>query len=163
MGLSCWDINVNEECDLEDEDIDSDGACTVFDCQGVVDPEVVVGPEGPQGPQGEIGPAGPDGPQGPVGTTGPQGPSGTNAQPFVTNEWIYHKMSDTLGNTLLCDGTDLAIGGGGWCAGGYNLGQSGPTNGYHGWSVNCSHSDESGSIFTIPATVVFVTCIRQQL
>lgn len=155
-GASCWDINVNQECDLEDEDIDSDGVCTVFDCQGIADPEVVVGPEGPQGPQGEIGP---EGPQGPVGATGPQGPSGTNAQPFLTNDWIYHKMSDVIGDTLLCDGTDLAIGGGGWCESGYSLKNSAPTNGYHGWNVLCSKEDLS----SYPATVVFVTCIRQQL
>lgn len=152
-GLSCWDTNVNKVCDIEDEDIDSDGACTVFDCQGIADPEII---EGPEGPQGEIGP---EGAQGPVGAMGPQGPPGTNAQPFATNDWLYHKMSDVIGNTLLCDGTDLAIGGGGWCETGYSLQWSAPTNGYHGWNVICSKEDSSSS----PATVVFVTCIRQQL
>ena len=34
-GLNCWDTNANEKCDLETEDSDQDGACSVLDCRCV--------------------------------------------------------------------------------------------------------------------------------
>jgi hypothetical protein len=53
---------------------DKDTAKSILE---IVDPEVIVGPEGPQGPQGLTGP------QGPQGLTGPQGPAGTSGEVSV--------------------------------------------------------------------------------
>lgn len=39
-GLSCWDLNANNTCDVADEDINNSGTCTAADCTG------------PQGPAG---------------------------------------------------------------------------------------------------------------
>ena len=76
-GLNCWDTNSNEECDLDTEDSDSDGECSVLDCRG---------DEGPQGEIGETGPQGPTGPIGPQGLTGPQGSPGVPGDAVIPNE-----------------------------------------------------------------------------
>ena len=87
-GVACWDDNENGVCDLDSEDHDESGTCTVADCvgpmgplgplglPGPIGPQGFPGPVGPQGPQGEFGPPGPQGPQGEVGPAGPQGPQG---------------------------------------------------------------------------------------
>ena len=69
-GISCWDLDINGECNLQTEDVNLDGECTPLDCHG---PE---GPQGEQGLQGEVGPAGPQGEQGPPGPQGEQGIQG---------------------------------------------------------------------------------------
>jgi len=33
-GISCWDLNGNEVCDLATEDANDDGVCNALDCQG---------------------------------------------------------------------------------------------------------------------------------
>ena len=33
-GLDCWDLNGDQECDYETEDINNDGECDALDCQG---------------------------------------------------------------------------------------------------------------------------------
>jgi len=33
-GIHCWDLNQNGACDLNPEDVNLDGACTVLDCRG---------------------------------------------------------------------------------------------------------------------------------
>ncbi len=73
IGISCWDLDEDRVCDL-DEDVTSDGLCTVDDCVGIPGPQ---GAPGPQGPTGSVGPQGPSGATGPPGATGPQGPQGT--------------------------------------------------------------------------------------
>lgn len=60
-GVTCWDRNINRQCDPATEDTDHDGACTVLDC---------VGPQGEMGPVGLQGPTGPQGPQGDPGDGG---------------------------------------------------------------------------------------------
>lgn len=54
-GASCWDLNENGECDLTEEDINGDDACTVADCQGT---------DGTDGEKGDPGDAGADGSNG---------------------------------------------------------------------------------------------------
>ncbi|MEO2138289.1 MAG: DUF4215 domain-containing protein, partial [bacterium] len=51
-GIHCWDLDENDQCDLVTEDINTDGGCDVFDCEG---------PQGPQGPQGPAGTPGQNG------------------------------------------------------------------------------------------------------
>lgn len=58
-GLHCWDLNGNELCDLATEDKDSDGQCSVLDCQG------------PKGEKGDKGNPGEDGAPGTTVTTQP--------------------------------------------------------------------------------------------
>lgn len=54
-GLDCYDLNANGECD-EEEDVDGDGDCDAYDCQGVDGVDGVDGEDstlpGPQGPPG---------------------------------------------------------------------------------------------------------------
>ena len=45
-GIHCWDLNRNRVCDDAAEDKNSDGSCTIADCQG---------PQGLQGPAGLSG------------------------------------------------------------------------------------------------------------
>jgi len=96
-GLNCWDLNENNVCDPDTEDINTDSFCDILDCegpkgdQGIQGETGLTGPAGPQGPQGDTGPkgdkgdqgiqgeaglTGPTGPQGFQGPTGPQGPEG---------------------------------------------------------------------------------------
>jgi len=37
-GIHCWDLNMNDACDPNDEDINNDGVCDVDDCQGSFQP-----------------------------------------------------------------------------------------------------------------------------
>lgn len=77
--LRCWDLDADAACNLALEDMNGDGVCDVFDCQGPSGPpgaQGASGPPGPLGPQGPQGPAGAAGTGGSVGATGPQGPPG---------------------------------------------------------------------------------------
>lgn len=79
IGVSCWDLDEDRQCDIETEDYNEDGECNVGDCFGVEGPQGPAGPIGPagaMGSQGLTGPAGPAGPQGPQGLAGPAGPAG---------------------------------------------------------------------------------------
>lgn len=33
-GLNCWDLDGDQECDIDTEDINEDGVCDAYDCQG---------------------------------------------------------------------------------------------------------------------------------
>jgi len=43
-GLACWDINENATCDLDSEDLDKDGKCSVSDCRAIPGPTPDSGP-----------------------------------------------------------------------------------------------------------------------
>jgi len=91
-GLNCWDLNANQQCDPETEDLNDDSVCDALDCQGEpgpIGPQGAQGEPGDQGPQGEQGPDGPVGPQGPKGDTGdigPRGPQGLQGERGLEGE-----------------------------------------------------------------------------
>ena len=80
------------------------------------------GLQGIQGPQGETGATGATGPQGPqgetgaTGATGPQGPAGppgTSSVPVLYQREVHPQGNDEAeAATVMCDGNDLATGGG---------------------------------------------------
>jgi hypothetical protein len=100
-GISCWDLNGNQACDLATEDANSDGVCDALDCQGPPgEPgQAIPGIDGVScwdlNASGECdlatedlnldgvcdaldcqGPAGPPGADGSDGSDGPPGPAG---------------------------------------------------------------------------------------
>ena len=110
---ACWDNNDNASCDVDTEDTDLDGVCTIFDCQGVSAPTLMQGPTGPQGPQGA------------------QGPQGEN--------WDTSKIGFRLwmgSTTAECNAGEIAIAGGPICAAGTALAYSIPS-GSGQWSAKC--------------------------
>lgn len=74
-GLHCWDLNQNDFCDLETEDIDLDGVCGVVDCRGHN------GLNGRDGVPGQLGPPGLDGVNGKDGAPGQNGNPGLSGAP----------------------------------------------------------------------------------
>ena len=85
-GGLCWDANADGICDSA-EDIDTDGFCTVQDCQGPAGATGATGPTGPTGPKGDFGgPPGPTGPAGLTGADGPIGPAGSQGIQGVQGE-----------------------------------------------------------------------------
>ena len=71
-GVSCWDVDENGLCDLVTEDINTDGACDVLDCEG---------PQGSPGADGAAGTPGADGSDGAPGTPGADGADGAPGTP----------------------------------------------------------------------------------
>jgi hypothetical protein len=85
VPIYCWDLNLNGEGDLPDEDTNGDGVVNILDCRGPAGPPGPAGPTGAAGSSGSPGAAGAAGtagapgaagPAGPAGPRGPQGPSG---------------------------------------------------------------------------------------
>src|SRR5207245_2903783 len=69
-GVSCWDLNQDDQCNLDTEDVNHDGACDVLDCRGAA------GTQGAKGDKGDRGDKGDTGAQGAAGATGAQGAKG---------------------------------------------------------------------------------------
>ncbi len=135
-GYSCWDLNMNHECDLGAEDKNNDTLCDTDDC------------EGPRGFTGPAGPAGEMGVQGPAGPTGPQGADGyscwdTNMN-HVCDLPTEDKNNDTLCDTDDCEGPRGFTGPQGPAG---EMGVQGPAgstgaqgvDGYSCWDTNMNH------------------------
>src|SRR5438552_2245503 len=75
-GVSCWDLNQDDQCNLDTEDVNHDGACDVLDCRGEHGAMGPKGDHGDVGPQGDSGAPGSQGPKGDGGGSGPQGGEG---------------------------------------------------------------------------------------
>src|SRR5439155_546376 len=78
-GVSCWDLNQDDQCNLDTEDVNHDGACDVLDCRGAEGTQGAKGDKGDNGDKGDTGTQGAKGDtgtQGSQGSMGPQGPKG---------------------------------------------------------------------------------------
>jgi hypothetical protein len=73
-GLSCWDLNKNNVCNLPTEDTNHDGKCDALDCKGAT------GSTGPAGPMGINGTNGINGINGTNGKDGTNGVNGINGK-----------------------------------------------------------------------------------
>jgi hypothetical protein len=123
---ACWDTNHSDKCDLDTEDINGDGACTIADCAG---------------PAGQAGSGGLPGPAGIPGPAGPQGPNGDAAFPSAFRLASVTGASDSA--VVSCLAGERLLSGGAVCAvpnrttNSGRIAASGPS-GTNAWMVTCS-------------------------
>ncbi len=128
-GTVCWDKNHSGQCDVDTEDTNGDGACTIADCLG---------------PRGEVGLRGPTGATGLQGSTGPRGPQGDPAFPPAFR--MTSATSSSASAAVSCAPSEKLISGGAVCVipnrttNSGRIASSSPS-GSNGWSVTCSLGD----------------------
>lgn len=139
-GNVCWDANHSGVCELESEDLNRDGRCTVADCAG---------------PPGDDGPSGPPGANGLPGIAGPQGPTGDPAFPATFR--LATVTSPTESATVSCNAAERLVSGGAVCAVANRTTNAGriatsQPNGLNAWEVTCSLGQATAVAVCAPGT-----------
>jgi hypothetical protein len=125
-GTACWDRNHSGQCDVDTEDTNGDGLCTLADCLG---------------PRGDVGLRGPMGAAGLQGPSGPRGPQGDPAFPALFR--MTSATSPSASAAVSCAPSEKLITGGAVCVVPNRTTNSGRVassspSGSNGWSVSCS-------------------------
>lgn len=77
-GAACWDLNLDGQGNLPDEDKNADAVVDVLDCQGLPGQQGIPGDKGATGDKGDPGPTGATGA---TGAQGEKGMDGADGQP----------------------------------------------------------------------------------
>lgn len=138
-GTACWDRNHSGQCDVDSEDTNGDGLCTIADCLG---------------PRGEVGLRGPTGATGLQGAAGPRGPQGDPAFPAPFR--MTSATSPSASAAVSCAPSEKLISGGAVCIVPNRATNSGRVassspSGSNGWSVTCSLGEATAIAVCAPA------------